>query len=88
MFESPKDTLWCYMKDTDLCTKFTILERCLHYLMIAPRIINSGRLPLFQCCYFNINSLTKNRCGSSSGEERGGGGGGGAGGGDRTALSP
>ena len=23
------------MKDTDLCIKFTILERCLHYLMIT-----------------------------------------------------
>ena len=37
-FESPKDTLWYYMKDTNLCIKFTILERCLHYLMITPRI--------------------------------------------------
>ena len=24
------------MKDTNLCIKFTILERCLHYLMITP----------------------------------------------------
>ena len=25
------------MKDTNLCIKFAILERCLHYLMIIPR---------------------------------------------------
>ena len=37
--ESLKDTLWCYMKDTYLCIKFSILERCLHYLMITPRIV-------------------------------------------------
>ena len=37
-FESSKDTLWCHMKDTALCVKFTILERCLHYLMITPRM--------------------------------------------------
>ena len=38
--ESSKDTLWCYMKDTNLCIKFTVLERCLHYLMITPRILH------------------------------------------------
>ena len=38
-FESSKDTLWCYMKDTNLCIKCNILERCLHYLMIIPRTI-------------------------------------------------
>ena len=37
--QSHKDTLWCYMKDTNICIKFTILERCLHYLMITPRRI-------------------------------------------------
>ena len=29
------------MKDTKLCIKFTILERCLHYLMITPRTTNT-----------------------------------------------
>ena len=37
-FESSKDTLSCYVKDTNSYIKFTILERCLHYLMITPRI--------------------------------------------------
>ena len=36
-FECSKYTFWCYMEDTNLCIKFTILERCLHYLMITPR---------------------------------------------------
>ena len=35
--KAQKDTLWCYMKDTNIYIKFTILERCLHYLMINPR---------------------------------------------------
>ena len=37
-FESSKDTLWCYMKDTNLYIKCTITERCLHYLMITPHM--------------------------------------------------
>ena len=39
-FESSKDTLWCYMKETNLCIKLTILERCLHYLMITTRTVS------------------------------------------------
>ena len=36
-FKSPKDTLWCYKKDINVYLKFTVLEKCLHYLMITPR---------------------------------------------------
>ena len=55
-FESSNDTLWCYMKDTNLrtCINLTILERCLHYLMITPRIFMVSKVfkPLkFYCIY-------------------------------------
>ena len=35
--KTQKDTLWYFMKHINSCLKFTILERCLHYLMIASR---------------------------------------------------
>ena len=43
-FGNLKDSLLCYMKDTNLCIKFTSLERYLHYLLITPRIkVSRGR---------------------------------------------
>ena len=43
-----------YMKDTALCIKFTILEKCLHYIMITPRnsITVNDFASLFNCTPF------------------------------------
>ena len=37
------------MKDTNLCIKYTILERCLQYLMIIPRRIVFAKVNFVRC---------------------------------------
>ena len=56
------------MKDTNLCIKFIILERCLHYVKLTPRIIKQKRtsdscnvnLRLF--CFGSLVILDVARC--------------------------